>query len=335
MSKSRLPSRVALAQVGGSRCISGRPPTGRTRIRSLETSVTLGATTTWTCVLLELPDELAQLVAPEPDGAAGEEDDVGLGLLDQRGDVGRCRRAPGCRRASPRGSSWRGVDRADDVVAEPRLAAQHPRDLVDVRCRAGDDHALLEAPGDPGAVQRPPSDQRPSEQQRDADDEREQEEAAGERELGEVAADADQAGGQQAGVEDPLVLVGAGAEDVGTVAAVEVDEGEPSQGEERSDARSGRRSRRRSWRTRARCWRPTTAIATETVTSTRSVTRCEDGEVAQRPAVRRGGDPRAHLGQDGHGFPAVGGSRRWGGGYRSRHYVPHDPGFRTLGAEKM
>ena len=29
-------------------CMSGRPPTGRTRTRSLDTSLTLGATTTWT-----------------------------------------------------------------------------------------------------------------------------------------------------------------------------------------------------------------------------------------------------------------------------------------------
>ncbi len=47
-SKMRLPQRLACLARGGSRCTRGSPPTGRIRTRSLETSVTLGATTTWT-----------------------------------------------------------------------------------------------------------------------------------------------------------------------------------------------------------------------------------------------------------------------------------------------
>ena len=48
MSKHRLPAREAWTARGLSRCMSGSPPTGRTRTRSAETSVTLGATMTWT-----------------------------------------------------------------------------------------------------------------------------------------------------------------------------------------------------------------------------------------------------------------------------------------------
>ena len=47
MSKVRLARRTAASERGFSRWIRGMPPTGRTLIRSLETSVTLGAMTTW------------------------------------------------------------------------------------------------------------------------------------------------------------------------------------------------------------------------------------------------------------------------------------------------
>ncbi len=47
-SKRRLPQRAASVARGGSTWIRGSPPTGRNLTRPPETSVTLGATTTWT-----------------------------------------------------------------------------------------------------------------------------------------------------------------------------------------------------------------------------------------------------------------------------------------------
>ena len=54
------------------------------------------------------------------------------------------------------------------------------------------------------------------------------EEAAGELEAEQVAADADGRGGQQRGVDDALVLVQAGAEDLRAVAAEQEDRGDPA-----------------------------------------------------------------------------------------------------------
>ena len=100
-SKSRLPQRDASVAVGGSMCISGRPPTGRTRIRSLEMSVTLGATTTWTFCVLEVPDDPS---ASGPRSRASRR----RRRSRRRRSAWPCRwrrprcRAPGCRTRSPR-----------------------------------------------------------------------------------------------------------------------------------------------------------------------------------------------------------------------------------------
>ena len=67
-------------------CMSGSPATGRTLIRSLEMSVTLGATTTWT-LCCSRSHTTSRIFAPVPIDTAGEEDDVGLGLHDQGRDV--------------------------------------------------------------------------------------------------------------------------------------------------------------------------------------------------------------------------------------------------------
>ena len=62
-------------------CMSGRPPTGRTLIRSAEMSVTLGATMTWTSWSSSSQAIRAEL-AGRVEGAAGDEDDVGVGHVD-------------------------------------------------------------------------------------------------------------------------------------------------------------------------------------------------------------------------------------------------------------
>ncbi len=103
---------------------------------------------------------------------------------------------------------------AHHVVAEPCLATQHAGDLVDVRRRAGDDDALLEGAASAGGVERRRSRNRPRISVGTPMSEQQEVEPARELELGQVGPDADETGGEHAGVEDPLVLVGAGTEDV-------------------------------------------------------------------------------------------------------------------------
>ena len=131
-------------------CISGRPPTGRTWIRSPEMSVTLGATTTWTSafsrsqtIRRSWPAEVSAPPAKKMTSAS-----------DARITEVACSQAPttGMPAAVSSRRSRGGHQGADDVVAEPGLAAQHGGDLVDVLGRAGDQHAVLQPALAAGAV---------------------------------------------------------------------------------------------------------------------------------------------------------------------------------------
>lgn len=75
-------------------------------------------------------------------------------------------------------------------------------------------------------LERPAQRKASQDHQEDPDHEGEHEEGAGERDLGEVEAHGDDAGGQQAGVDDPAVLIGARAEEIPLVGA------HPAQGQE-------------------------------------------------------------------------------------------------------
>ena len=99
MSKVRLARRTAASERGFSRWIRGRPPTGRTLMRSLETSVTLGAMTTCDVLVLEVPGEAAH-VGGGVERATGEEDDVGLGVDGDLRDGAATSPAAGCRSGS-------------------------------------------------------------------------------------------------------------------------------------------------------------------------------------------------------------------------------------------
>ncbi len=125
----------------------------------------------------------------------------------------------GSPRAVARAGLRRGQHRADHVVAQPGLPAQHGGDLVHVALGAGDDHPVPQRAVRPGPVQQVPQGVAAQHQQRHTHDEGEHEEAPGQLELGQVAADADQRHGGEGGVDDPLVLVQAGAEDRLPVAA--------------------------------------------------------------------------------------------------------------------
>ena len=190
-------------------------------------------------VLLQVPDDLAQLRGGG-ERAAGEEDDVGVRGADHRGHV-LAGADDGSRRRSPRASRGRAAARrrpgspaTTRGAARRRSRRRAPAEpAISTRCwrwpcRRARCRAWRSTPA-------------ADEQGRHAEAEGEQEEAAGELELREVAGDADQPGGEQAGVEHPLVLVGAGAEDVVAVAADGGDDHQPAQQHERARDLEGRR----------------------------------------------------------------------------------------------
>ena len=122
---------------GGSRCTSGSPPTGRMRTRSLDDVGDARGDDDLDVVLLEVPHGLAHLRG-RLEGAAGDEDGVGVQGVGHPGDVVGV--APDL---DPRGGHLAEVggrrDGPHDVVAQPGLAAQDGGDLVDVgrQCRPG------------------------------------------------------------------------------------------------------------------------------------------------------------------------------------------------------
>ena len=83
----------------------------------------------------------------------------------------------------------------------------------------------MPAGGLDSATQRQPA----QEHRGDADEERQEKEATAEIEPCQVAAHAGETRSDQTGVEDALVLVHAGAEDVGLVAATDRDSRQPSE----------------------------------------------------------------------------------------------------------
>ena len=201
-------------------------------------------------------------------------------------------------------SSWRRHQRPDDVVAEPLLAPEHAGHLVDVRRRTGDDHPLVERPSGPGGVQGATQQEPAQDERGDADGEEQEEEAAGELELGEVGADPDQAGGEHAGVEDPLVLVGARSEDVARVGTDQPQHQQPAAHHERSGQAEGvgdldgRRVEDREPVAAQRGGRTGEADGQEVGDERR---RCQ---VAQRPVRGTGDEGEAALGEQGHPTPA-------------------------------
>ena len=188
MSKPRFIWLSAWRLPGLPRWISGRPPTGRTRTRSLEMSVTDGATTTWTswCSSSHIT---ARICAVGGDAAVGEEHQVGAQGRRHRGrvvEVADHRHTGGRldREVVGRGH------RAEHLVAQPGLALEDRGDLVDRGHVADDDDlaaevALTACPLH-DLAQRGPLGQ----QQWQADEEGVDEEPAGEGVLGEVAGDA-------------------------------------------------------------------------------------------------------------------------------------------------
>ncbi len=129
--------------------------------------------------------------------------------------------------------------RADDAVAEPGLAVEHAGDLVDVALRPGDHDAGLEKPTAAGAVQAAAQQQAAQHEERDAEGEGQDEEPAGEWEPGEVADRAGQGRGHERGVDDALVLLEPGAEDVAAVATEEEDGHDPADQQDRPDDAEG------------------------------------------------------------------------------------------------
>ena len=201
------PSAARPAERGRSRWSSGRPPTGRTRIRSRGDVGDAGRHDDLDVVLLEVPGDPAHLGGGGV-GAAGDQQHVGAGLGGDARDVVR---------AAEHGDAEAGGlaevvgrrERADDVVAEPGLAQQDARDLVDVSRGAGDQHPLGEDAAAAGPVQRPAQQPATQHQERDADGEGQHVEAAGQVVAGQVAGDADGGGGGGRAAGDALELVGA------------------------------------------------------------------------------------------------------------------------------
>ena len=190
--------------------------------------------------------------------------------------------------------------RAHDVVAQPLLATQHPGHLVHVGRRAGDDDALLEGAASTGGVQRPAEQEPAQDQRRDADGEEQEEEASRELELGQVGADPDQPGGEHAGVEDPLVLVGARSEDVARVGADQPQHQQPAAHHQRAGQAEGvgdlddRRVEDREAVAAQRGGRPGKTHGDEVGDERRR------RQVAQCPVGGAGDEGEPALGQQGH-----------------------------------
>ena len=225
-SKTRLAQCEACSARGDSRCTSGRPATGRTLSRWLETSVRLGTTIAWTersssshiarRMSLELPkapSAKTMTSAPTPRIAA-----AASVVSPRTGMPGRGLHEAGAGRG----------ERAEHRVAEPRLATQDGCDVVDVLRASRNDHALAEVAVTAGVLDGTAQHEAPPDEQRGPDGEDQQEETAGEREAGQVATDPDQAGAEQRGLDDALVLLGPGSEDVAGVAADGEQHGQPA-----------------------------------------------------------------------------------------------------------
>ncbi len=165
---------------------------------------------------LQVPHGTPQLVGAA-ESTVGEHDHVGAGGLDhllritrppEDRDAGRCLLVGG----------GVVVERAEDGVAEPRLATQHGRDLVDVPRVTREDHFLLEVASLAAALDGAPQPQATEHEQRCPDHEDQQEEPPRQLVLGEVAADPHQAGAEHRRLDDALVLLGTRTEDVAGVA---------------------------------------------------------------------------------------------------------------------
>ena len=173
----------------------------------------------------QLPGRPPELLGGR-EGAFGEQDDLGGVLRDdgRRGvGVAEDRDAGG---GLPRAYTGRG-ERSQHRVPQPRLTAQHGRHLVDVSRVPGDDELLAEVAAHPGPLDGSPQRHATQDDERCSDGEGEEEEAAREREAGQVAADADQTGAEQRGPDDPLVLLGPGPEDLPGVPADNSQHDEP------------------------------------------------------------------------------------------------------------
>ena len=143
----------------------------------------------------QLPGRPPELLAG-CERAFGEQDDLGSLLRDdgRRGvGVTEDRDAGG---GLPRAYAGRG-ERSQHRVPQPRLAAQHGRHLVDVGRVPGDDELLTEVASHTGPLDGSPQRHTTQDDERCSDGEGEEEEAAREREAGQVAADADQTGAEQ------------------------------------------------------------------------------------------------------------------------------------------
>ena len=244
--------------------MSGRPPTGRTRTRSPEMSVTLGATTTWTGSCLQVPDDPAHLGgrarAPRrrrrsrrrrtPSTTRGgivgvaEHRDAGVRLLARRRAPGSARRPRGSPATTRGAGRWRSRRRAPGEPAITTRCSRAPRR------RARVDRAAQQEPPEhrAGMPTTKASTKKPARQ----------------LELGQVAADPDRPGRDQARVEDALVLVGAGAERAVAVAAAEADGDDPAQDDQRSNDAEACWRRVTERPNRRSCSRPIAASRTDT-----------------------------------------------------------------------
>src|SRR5215213_6429422 len=91
-----------------------------------------------------------------------------------------------------------------------------------------DDEGLAKVTPHPRAMDDASQRQAPQDDERRADGEGEEEEAAREREAGQVAADADETGAEHRCPDDPLVLLGPGPEDVPGIPSYTSQHGEPA-----------------------------------------------------------------------------------------------------------
>ena len=105
-----------------------------------------------------------------------------------------------------------GGDAADDGVAEPGLALEHVGDRFDAARGAGDEDAADERPRGAHPLDHAATGEPADQQQRDAEREQQHVETARQREPGQEAADAHEAGGADRRRDDAAVLVGAGRE---------------------------------------------------------------------------------------------------------------------------
>ena len=249
-SKARLAHREAWRERQDSRWTNGRPATGRT-LQALARDVGQARyDDRLDRQSFQLPGRPPELLGG-PEGAFGEQDDVG-GVVrhDGRRGVGVTEdRDAGC--GLRRAHAGRG-ERSQHGVPQPRLTAQHGRHLVDVSRVPGDDELLAEVAAHLGPLDHSPQSQAAQDDERRTDGESEEEEAAREREAGQVTADADQTGAEHRRPDDPLVLLGPGPEDLPGIPADTSQHGEPPQ-QERS------RCHEHEWRRRRRAHRRTAA----------------------------------------------------------------------------